>query len=527
MTGPAVALAVSARTQAGRRGHGDGGSVEPLPLSDVLAELPGARVDGPVDRRVAGVQYDSRRVGPGDLFVAVRGERRDGNAYVAAALAAGASVIVSALPRPGGEPRGTWIQVANERKAMARAAAVLYRHPERSLALVGITGTNGKTTTAYLLEAILQEAGRRPGLLGTVVYRWNGIAAPASRTTPESPDLYRMLHDMSAAGCGAAVLEVSSHALALARVEGLAFRVGVFTNLTQDHLDFHGTMEEYLAAKAILFESLGPDATAVLNADDPHSASLRKRTRAGVLTCGIESEADVRLLASTSTFSGSTARLRLPGEEVTVRLALPGRPNLRNLLTAAAAACALEIPAAAIAAGVERLQGVPGRFERIVCGQDFEVIVDYAHSDDALANVLRTVRSLGPARVVTVFGCGGDRDRSKRPLMGEAAASGSDVVILTSDNPRSEDPERIADDAEAGVRRAQGRAPGTIEYRRCLDREAAIAMAIDLARAGDAVVIAGKGHENTQTIGSVIRPFDDRDICRVALGRRLRSGSVG
>jgi len=286
-------------------------------------------------------------------------------------------------------------------------------------------------------------------------------------------------------------------------------------------------MAEYFAAKAMLFESLDDSAVAVLNADDPHSAELRKRTRARVVTYGIEAEADVRLLASTSSFSGSTATLRLPGGEATVRLALPGRPNLWNLLAAAAAAGALDIPVSSIVAGVERLRGVPGRFERIVAGQEFEVIVDYAHSDDAIKQVLRTVRSLGPSRIVTVFGCGGDRDRSKRPLMGAAAASGSDVVILTSDNPRTEDPERIADDAEAGVRRAQQGAPGAIEYYRCLDRRAAIAMAISLARAGDAVVIAGKGHEDTQTIGGLAHPFDDRDICRVALGERLRSGSVG
>jgi len=527
MNASAAALAVSARTQGGRRGHGDGGRVESVSLSEILAELSGAAVDGPTDRLIGGVQYDSRRVGAGDLFVAVRGEHRDGNAFATEALARGASAVLSVSPRPAGTTQGTWIQVADERVAMARAAAVLYRHPDRKLALVGITGTNGKTTTSYLLEAMLAAGGRRPGLLGTVVYRWGGIATRAARTTPESADLQRMLHEMTLSGCGAAVLEVSSHALALARVEGVDFRVGVFTNLTQDHLDFHGTMAEYFAAKAILFESLGPAATAVLNADDPHSAELRRRTRARVLTYGIEAEADVRLLAATSAFSGSTATLRLRQDEATVHLALPGRPNLWNLLAAAAAASALDVPVSAMVAGVERVQGVPGRFERIVAGQEFEVIVDYAHSDDALTNVLRTVRSLGPARIVTVFGCGGDRDRSKRPRMGEAAAAGSDVVILSSDNPRTEDPERIADDAEAGVRRAQGRAPGTIEYHRCLDRRAAITMAIDLARAGDAVVIAGKGHEDTQTIGGLAHPFDDRDICRVALGERLRRGRVG
>ena len=527
MSGSAAVPAVSARTQDGRPGHGDGGRVESVSLSEILAELPGAAVDGPADGSIGGIQYDSRRVGPGDLFVAVHGERRDGSDFAAEALARGASAVLSASPRPAAAPGGTWIRVADERVAMARAAAVLYRHPDRRLPLVGITGTNGKTTTAYLLEAMLEAAGSRPGLLGTVVYRWGGRETRAARTTPESADLYRMLHEMEQSGCGAAVLEVSSHALALARVEGLAFRVGVFTNLTQDHLDFHGTMEEYFAAKAKLFESLDPSATAVLNADDPHSAELASRTRARVVTYGIDAEADVRLRASTSDFSGSTARVRLGEAETTVRLALPGRPNLWNLLAAAAAARALDLPVSSIVAGVEAVHGVPGRFERIVAGQDFEVIVDYAHSDDAITNVLRTVRSLGPSRIVTVFGCGGDRDRSKRPRMGEAAASGSDVVILTSDNPRTEDPERIADDAEEGVRRAERGAPGCIEYHRCLDRRAAITMAIGLARRGDAVVIAGKGHEDTQTIGGLAQPFDDRDICRAAVGERLRRGSVG
>jgi UDP-N-acetylmuramoyl-L-alanyl-D-glutamate--2,6-diaminopimelate ligase len=496
--------------------------VESVSLSEIVAALPGAAVDGAVGGRIGGIQYDSRRVAPGDLFVAVRGGQRDGNAYATEALARGAGAVVSALPRPASAAAGTWIRVADERVAMARAAAVVYGHPDRSLPVVGITGTNGKTTTSYLLEAMLEAAGRRPGLLGTVVYRWASVETRAARTTPESADLYRMLREMSLAGCRAAVLEVSSHALALARVEGLAFRVGVFTNLTQDHLDFHGTMDAYFAAKAKLFAALDPSATAVLNADDPRCADLRAQTRARVLTYGIDAEADVRLLASTSGFSGSTATLRLPEAEATVHLALPGRPNLWNLLAAAAAASALEVPVSSIVAGVEGVRGVPGRFERILAGQDFEVIVDYAHSDDALTNVLRTVRSLGPRRILTLFGCGGDRDRSKRPLMGEAAASGSDVVNLTSDNPRTEDPERIADDAEEGVRRAQHGAPRTIEYHRCLDRRAAIALAIGLARTGDAVVIAGKGHEHTQTIGGLAHPFDDRDVCRTALGERLR-----
>ena len=330
-----------------------------------------------------------------------------------------------------------------------------------------------------------------------------------------------MLRAMADDGCGTAILEVSSHALALDRVTEIAFHVGVFTNLSRDHLDYHGDMDSYFAAKARLFEGLPADSWAVVNADDPRAADLAARTRAQVRTYGAADRADVRLVSSQCDFDGSTALLRTARGEIELRIALPGRPNVWNLLAAVAAAETLDVDPEDILSGVQGLTGVPGRFERVQAGQPFEVIVDYAHTDDALRNILESVRQLRPSRLITVFGCGGDRDRAKRPLMGEAAASASDVAILTSDNPRGEDPETIADDAEIGVRRAAG----PLEFHRCLDRREAIRLALSLARPGDAVVIAGKGHERTQIIGSRSRPFDDRDVCRQVLAERSgRSG---
>ena len=490
-----------------------------LLLRDILEEIGSCRTEGPVDIEVRGIAYDSRRIAPGDLFVAVRGEQLDGVRFAEAALRRGAAAVVSAEARPPEHEGATWVQVGDERLAMARAAAALHRHPDREIVLAGITGTNGKTTTAYLLESILAADGRRPGVVGTVNRRWPGHTEAASRTTPEAPDLYRMLRQMADAGCEAAVLEVSSHALALQRVAGMRFRVAVFTNLSQDHLDFHGDMESYFGTKAVLFESLNAEDTAVINADDPRARSLRSRTRARVVTYGSAGDCDVRPLSWSSDVSGTSARLATPAGEISLASSLPGRPNLDNVMAAVAAGLALGADAAAIRAGIDGTTGVPGRFERVLGGQPFEVIVDYAHTDDALRNLLATVRSLEPARVITVFGCGGDRDRDKRPLMGEAAASGSDVVILTSDNPRGEVPDEIAAGAEEGIRRAV-RGGRSVDFEMELDRHRAIARALSIARPGDAVVIAGKGHEREQIIGDDVLPFDDREVCREILAAR-------
>ena len=427
---------------------------ECLQLSEILADLDGPQVDGPTDVPVLGITADSRAVRPGYLFLAIRGTQVDGNRFAPEAVASGAGAVLSALDRVAGTSAATWVRVGDDRQVMARVAAAYYGHPSRRLRMVGITGTNGKTTTAALIESILEAAGRTTGLLGTLTYRWPGATHEAARTTPDSVDLHRLLSEMVAAGCTDAVLEVSSHALSLHRVDGLAWEVGVFTNLSRDHLDFHRDMDSYWNTKASLFESMSAESVAVLNLDDPRVAAVRGRTSARVLGFGSSPDADVRPLESSFDFSGCRARLATPAGELQVTSQLPGRHNLQNLIAAVTAGLALEVEPAVITAAIESLQGVPGRFERILCGQPFEVLVDYAHTDDALRNLLRSVRDLSPSRILTVFGCGGERDVDKRPLMGEAAAELSDVVILTSDNPRGEDPEIIADGAEEGIRRA-------------------------------------------------------------------------
>ncbi|HYV85714.1 MAG TPA: UDP-N-acetylmuramoyl-L-alanyl-D-glutamate--2,6-diaminopimelate ligase [Patescibacteria group bacterium] len=508
-----------------------------MELKEVLREVPDVRVAGDPRTTVRGLAYDSRAVEPGYLFAAIKGERRDGFAYLDQALERGAAAFLTSRPPDARAARAAWVQVADDRLGLALASRNYYGRPDERMTMIGVTGTNGKTTTCHLLEAGLREAGLKPCLLGTVGHRYGREELKADRTTPESLDLYRHLDRFATAGARSCAMEVSSHALALRRAAGIRFRAAVFTNLTQDHLDFHGTMEAYLDAKAILFRDLAPDAVAVLNADDTACASLRRTTRARVVTWGQAPDADVRIDRSQISIDGTEIALAVaPGVEpagapggaapLVLRSPLLGVPNARNLTAAAAALLAVGVPRDAVTRGLGAVTGVPGRFERVDAGQSFLVLVDYAHTDDALSNVLRTVRALGPRRVVTVFGCGGDRDRAKRPLMGFAAASLSDVVVVTSDNPRSEEPRAILEEILPGVRRALGIAEGaTPPPERCLvmvDRREAIRRAIGLARAGDCVVIAGKGHETYQILGDRTVPFDDRQVAREALG-----GSVG
>lgn len=497
--------------------------VSSVKLQSILDELHRPVVDGEVSRSVSDITYDSRAVTPGSLFVAVQGMETDGNRYAEDAVRRGAVAVLSAAERVAGTDAATWIRVDDDRRAMAHAAAAFHGHPERQLATVGITGTNGKTTTAFLLESILEASGRPTGLVGTVCFRWPGHQEQAPRTTPESVDISRFMRCMVEAGCGHAILEASSHALALHRVEAVRFQVGVFTNLTHDHLDFHRDMESYFAAKATLFRSLPANASAVLNANDARSTELRRLTAASVLTYGDAAGADVRLLEATYENCGTRARLATPAGELELYCHLAGPRNLENVMAAAAAALSLDVNLEAITIGVEALHSVPGRWERIECGQPFQVVVDFAHTDDALRKLLAAVRALQPARIITVFGCGGDRDRSKRSLMGEAAATGSDVVILSSDNPRGEDPHAIADHTQRGI----DAAGADIEMHRILDRGEAIRFAIELARPGDTVVIAGKGHENVQIIRGRSFSFDDREQCRSALERRFGGGDRG
>ncbi len=482
-------------------------------LAELLLRLPSARLSGDPSLEIGEVTHDSRRAGPGSLFVAIRGLATDGNQFVEAARKKGALAVCSEQP-PRGE--GTWLQVEDAREALAVLSAASLGDPAGRLELVGITGTNGKTTTSYLVDAALRAAGERSGLLGTVEYRIGDRATEAVRTTPESSDLQALFRQMVDEGCRRAVLEVSSHSLALKRVHGLAFQVAVFTNLTRDHLDFHGDMESYFAAKRTLFASqLRPDGRAILNLDDDRAAELVKASRAPVWTYSLEKpEADLLAEEVQLSLDGARFRARTPLGPLAVQTALLGRFNVENALAALGAALALGLPPEAARRGLATLTGVPGRMERVVAGQDFTVLVDYAHTDDALKNLLETVRGLEPRRVVTVFGCGGDRDRSKRPLMGAVASRLSDLVVLTSDTPRSEPPEEILAEIRRGIPAA--RAGDTLVVP---DRREAIARALRLARPGTVVVLAGKGHESYQVQRDRTVPFDDRQVAREILAQ--------
>ena len=473
-----------------------------------FAALPGVEIRG--------LAYDSRQVRPGDVFIALPGLKAAGADFATDAVRRGAVAVVA--DRPAVDASSVpWVIVPDARAAMAAFAAEFYGHPSRSMQVVGITGTNGKTTTAYLLRAVFESAGKKCGLLGTVAYSVGDQELPASRTTPEAPDVQRMFRQMVDAGCSACVMEVSSHALALRRVDDTAFAAGVFTNLTRDHLDYHGDMESYFAAKRRLFEMLPPGVPGVINLDDPRGESL-KRTVSTLVTYAINKPADVIPGPLTLTFEGLEFDARTPKGSVHVKSRLVGRPNVSNILATVAVATALDIPAGAIERGLANLAGVPGRFELVSSGKDnITVVIDYAHTDDALKNLLETARPLAPRRVITVFGCGGDRDRTKRPLMGAVAARLSDVVVMTSDNPRTEDPARIIEEIKRGVPPASDRSAATFAI---VDRTEAIQFAIRKAEPGDLVLLAGKGHEQTQVIGSEELPFDEAAIAREALERR-------
>jgi len=477
------------------------------------------RAESRGDRVITAIAYDSRRVVPGAVFVALKGLRADGGTFTEQAAARGAIAIVSESPAPAGVAI-PWLTVRDPRLALALLADRFFDHPSRRMPVIGVTGTNGKTTTAYLLASILDAAGLRAGMLGTVAYRIGGEDREASRTTPEAPDVQQLLSEMLAHGCQSAVMEVSSHALSLKRVDGMHFAAGIFSNLTRDHLDFHEDMEAYFAAKRRLFEMLPDDAPGVINVDDPRGASLVEICQQPI-TYALNAPADVTPGTIEMTLVGLRFDVTTPKGTIRISSKLVGRPNVYNILAATAAAAALDVPIPAIEAGIATLSGVPGRFEVVShAGDDVTVVVDYAHTDDALRNLLETARPLSSKRLITVFGCGGDRDRSKRPLMGMVAARLSDVVVITSDNPRSEDPARIIEEIERGIpagREASSRAP-VIES--LVDRAAAIERAVSIAMAGDVVLIAGKGHEKYQQIGDRVLPFDDGEVARTALLKR-------
>lgn len=470
-----------------------------------------------LDEACTGVSYDSRQVQPGSVFVALRGLKADGAVFAAQAIARGAAAVVAEGP-PVGPVGVPWMVVGDARRMLALLAAEFYGHPSRRMQVVGITGTNGKTTTGWLVGAIFEAAGTRCGVIGTVSHRIRNREVAVVRTTPEAPVVQSLLHEMEAAGCGACAMEVSSHALVLKRVDGTAFAAGVFTNLSRDHLDFHHDMDGYFAAKRRLFEMLPPDAPAVLNVDDARGAALVDVVDQPI-TYGVTRPAEVSAGPIRSSIEGLHFEARTRAGSVQVRSRLMGRPNVYNILAAIGATVVLGVPLDAIERGIEGLQTVPGRFE-VVSGadDDLTVIIDYAHTDDALRNLLETARSLAPGRVITVFGAGGDRDRQKRPLMGMVAARLSDVVVVTSDNPRGEDPERILADVRGGAE-SEAR-QGRVELRSLVDRRQAIGEAVGLARPADVVLIAGKGHEVYQEIGGERHPFDDAAVAREALAAR-------
>jgi UDP-N-acetylmuramoyl-L-alanyl-D-glutamate--2,6-diaminopimelate ligase len=485
-----------------------------MTLAEILAGTNLAQPIAPEFARleIAGLEYDSRRVKPGDLFFAFPGSKADGNRFASDAFAHGAAAVVSESPKPA-DFDGPWLQAHQGRQTLSLAARNFYGRPDERLKLTGITGTNGKTTTSYLVDAILREAGATTAMIGTIEYHLAGHVLKAANTTPESLDLMRLFTELEREGGTHVTMEVSSHALELGRVYGLEFHTAVFTNLTRDHLDFHGTMDAYFAAKQRLFDGAGarPPRFAVLNRDDEYSRRIKISPQTEAMDYGFAQDSMLRPRHVSSGFNGLRFDVQFRKLRFPVESPLIGRINVYNILAACGTGLSYGIAPEVIARGIAKQQAVPGRFERVDEGQPFTVVVDYAHTDDALRNVIAVARGLNPKRVITLFGCGGDRDRAKRPLMGAAAAEGSDFVVLTSDNPRSEDPLAIMNDALVGIRRFD--VPHLIEP----DRETAIRRALKDAREGDLVILAGKGHETYQVLKDRTIDFDDRAVAREVL----------
>jgi len=486
-------------------------------LGEVFQGMETALSAGVRTLEIRQVACDSRKVRPGALFFAIHGAKADGNTFIQDAIKRGAVAIASEEQAPGTIPAGVaWIQVGEARKALAITAANFLGHPANALQLVAVTGTNGKTTTASVVDAIVKASGAKTGLLGTIAYHTPLGDYPAPNTTPESVDLQGFFAEIRDAGGKYAVLEASSHSLAMDRLWGCHFQAAVFTNLTREHMDFHKTFEDYFAAKKRLFAGTGAGApeVAVLNTDDEFGkrlAGLAKKT----FTYGLESDADITTKKFQLTFDGLTFTAQTPNGKIHLVSRLVGRINVYNLLAAIGAAQALGLSNEVIENGIRNLESVSGRFQRIDLGQPFLVIVDYAHTDDALENLIRTARELNPkGRIITLFGCGGEKDRTKRPVMGEVTGRLSDLTILSSDNPRSEDPLKIISDIIVGLQKTAGK------YLIEPDREKAIGMAMEEARSGDIVLLAGKGHENYQILADRTFEFDDREMARRALRER-------
>ncbi len=485
-----------------------------MQLKTLAAGLEIRQVNGPLDREIEGIYYDSRRVQKNGLYVAVRGAHVDGHQFTNQALERGATALV--VENPETHSRATTLVVDDARRALADLAFVFYKKPALHLKMAGVTGTNGKTTTAFLLKHICESAGLRSGLIGTVRYQIGDRILPATRTTPESADVQELLAQMVNAGCQAAVMEVSSHALAQGRTRGLQWDVAIFTNLTQDHLDFHRTMEDYFEAKASLFTSLTNQndkhgAASVINLDDRYGEQLVKRLgeTTPIITYGLAQRADFRASNYRTEFGGTSFQLDARGRSYLVRLPLIGRFNVSNALAALAAATSLGINLRDAVLSLSKAPQVPGRLEAVPAKRQFQIFVDYAHTDDALLNVLKTLRELAPRKLICVFGAGGDRDHAKRPLMGRVADQNADFSIITSDNPRKEDPLAIIEEVKKGFR--------SNNYEAVPDRAEAITRAISLAQPRDIVLIAGKGHETYQEFADHTVPFDDLQVAQRAL----------
>src|SRR5579872_6823374 len=469
--------------------------------------------------------YDSRRVKKGALFFAFPGARADGRSFAEQAVKAGAIAVVSELPAPEGF-QGAWIEVEHGRQALALAARNFHGRPDERIGVTAITGTNGKTTTSYLVDSIFRAAGNTTALIGTIEYHLGDKVLPAVNTTPESLDLYRLLSELEKMGGTFATMEASSHALSLGRIYGMHFHTAVFTNLTRDHLDYHQTMENYFAAKQMLFTGAGAPAPpfAVINRDDPYGPKLMTGPDTKILWYGLGKDATVRARHISSGFEGLHFEVQADGKHFPVQSPLIGRINVYNILAACGVGLSYGLPAETIARGIADCRAVPGRVERVDEGQPFVVVVDYAHTDDALRTVISVARSLDPRRVVTLCGCGGDRDRTKRPIMGQVAAELSDMVVLTSDNPKTEDPIDIMNDVLVGLRRKD--TPYLVEP----DRATAIRRTIEEARPGDIIILAGKGHETYQVLKDRTIAFDDREVAREVLrgfGYRRRPDAAG
>lgn len=485
-----------------------------MKLKDVLAGMSLNRLNGNEAEEIQGIAYSSKSVKPGDLFAALKGVKKDGFEFIAEALEKGAAVILSDRPKPGNLAKA-WVQVSDTREALALCSANFYSHPSQKMKVVGITGTKGKTTITYLLEEILKKTEYVPGIIGTISYKGPGMNMTARLTTPEAPDLQRLMSEMLAKGATHCIMEVSSHALELKRVIGIGFDVVVFANLSGDHLDYHQSMDRYFEAKKKLFFLNHKKRMAVVNRDDPWGQKLIAQLPAGAITFGIEPGAMVAAENINLTEKGIEAVVKYPAGQITLSSPLLGKPNLYNILASTAVALTLNIPVSAIKKGIASLKGVPGRFEKIENSLGLHVFVDYAHTDDALKNLLETVRKFNPRRIILVFGAGGDRDKTKRPRMGEAAGRLADWTIITSDNPRSEDPLAIISDIEAGIKKT-----GTQNYQIIPDRREAIEQALSLGARGDYILVAGKGHEDYQIIKDKVLHFDDAEVIQEILHKK-------